>query len=114
MCLLRDAELNCVRTKILLMCEFRQLLIGMSIIRYLPANGTAGLLRSFVSGNRRWPRPPPMTIPITSSMYDSPLPAVIISAGQRGGIEYLPQYGPAVYFAGRPESRRLPSSLARS
>src|SRR5437763_3735199 len=37
----------------------RQLLIGMSMRRYLPATGTAGLLRSIVSGNSRVPRPPP-------------------------------------------------------
>src|SRR5262249_52970110 len=36
-----------------------QLLMGMSISRYLPAIGTAGLLRSMVKGNRREPRPPP-------------------------------------------------------
>src|SRR5947207_9654930 len=32
---------------------------GMSISRYLPAIGTAGLLRDLVSGNSRVPRPPP-------------------------------------------------------
>ena len=36
-----------------------QLLIGMSMRRYLPATGTAGLLRSLVSGYSRVPRPPP-------------------------------------------------------
>src|SRR5579871_5464506 len=36
-----------------------QLLIGRSISRYLPAIGTAGLLRSCVRGYRRVPRPPP-------------------------------------------------------
>src|SRR5205823_4409563 len=36
-----------------------QLEIGMSIRRYLPATGTAGLERCLVSGWRRVPRPPP-------------------------------------------------------
>src|SRR5688572_6459116 len=36
-----------------------QLEIGMSISRYLPATGTAGLARSLVSGYSRVPRPPP-------------------------------------------------------
>src|SRR5438132_5540642 len=44
-----------MRFKSLLM----QLLMGISIRRYLPAMGTAGLLRSCVSGKSRVPRPPP-------------------------------------------------------
>src|ERR1019366_487382 len=40
--------------------DLMQLEIGMSTSRYLPASGTAGLARSFVSGNRRVPCPPPM------------------------------------------------------
>ena len=39
--------------------------IGMSMSRYLPAIGTAGLLRDFVSGNKRVPRPPPRIRQIT-------------------------------------------------
>src|SRR6266481_4548261 len=42
--------------------ELRQLLICISTSRYLPASGTAGLDRSFVSGNSRVPAPPPMMI----------------------------------------------------
>src|SRR6266566_511020 len=42
--------------------EFRQLLIGISTIRYLPPSGTAGLARSFVNGNKRVPAPPPIMI----------------------------------------------------
>src|SRR5690349_6039722 len=34
--------------------------MGISTRRYLPANGTAGLARSLVNGNRRVPWPPPM------------------------------------------------------
>src|SRR5947208_8751196 len=40
--------------------EFKQLLIEISTIRYLPPSGTAGLARSFVNGNSRVPAPPPM------------------------------------------------------
>src|SRR5712664_115795 len=40
--------------------EFRQLLIGISTMRYLPPSGTAGLARSFVNGNKRVPAPPPI------------------------------------------------------
>lgn len=36
-----------------------QLLTGISISRYFPASGTAGLARSLVSGYRRVPAPPP-------------------------------------------------------
>src|SRR5688572_26791555 len=36
-----------------------QLEMGMSMSRYLPATGTAGLDRDRVSGNSREPRPPP-------------------------------------------------------
>ena len=42
--------MNCVITKIFFRPEFRQLLIGTSISRYFPPNGTAGFDRSFVSG----------------------------------------------------------------
>src|SRR5688500_963962 len=34
--------------------------IGISTSRHFPARGTAGLARSFVSGNSRVPAPPPM------------------------------------------------------
>src|SRR5450759_4888578 len=42
------------------MLELIQLLMGMSIRRYLPAIGTAGLERSLVSGYSRLPFPPPI------------------------------------------------------
>ena len=42
-----------------------QLEIGMSISRYFPASGTAGLDRILVKGDRRVPRPPPNTIDTT-------------------------------------------------
>ena len=50
MCRLSDAELNCVSTKMRRMSACRQLLIGMSISRYLPPIGTAGFER--VCGQR--------------------------------------------------------------
>jgi hypothetical protein len=59
MCLLREAELNCVSTNIRLMPEFIQLEMGISTSLYLPAIGTAGLLLLAVNGKRRVPAPPP-------------------------------------------------------
>ena len=55
MCRLSDAELNCVSTKIRRMSACRQLLIGMSISRYLPAD-RHGRLRA-VLRQRKQPRP---------------------------------------------------------
>src|SRR5208337_379566 len=59
MCRCRLTELNCVRTKMRFKPEWMQLDTGISMSRYFPAIGTAGLLRDLVSGNRRVPRPPP-------------------------------------------------------
>src|SRR4051794_26851357 len=42
--------------------------MGMSMRRYLPAMGTAGLLRYLVSGLRRVPRPPPRMRQMTLDM----------------------------------------------
>jgi len=42
---LREAELNCVRRKILSRPELRQLLMEMSTRRYFPPTGTAGFAR---------------------------------------------------------------------
>ena len=65
---LRLSELNWVNTNMRRKFEFRQLLIGMSINRYLPPIGTAGFDRRSVSGKSRVPRPPPRMIASTSSM----------------------------------------------
>ena len=65
---LSDAELNCVRTKMRRSSACRQLLIGMSMSRYLPPIGTAGFDRAWVSGKSRVPRPPPRMMTITSCM----------------------------------------------
>src|SRR5215203_7083911 len=59
MCLLSEAELYCVSTKILRMSELMQFETGMSMSRYLPPSGTAGFERKSVSGDRRVPAPPP-------------------------------------------------------
>src|SRR6185295_9229034 len=67
-CLFRLSELNWVSTKIWRRPAVRQLLIGMSIRRYLPPIGTAGFDRLSVSGNSRVPRPPPRMIATTSSI----------------------------------------------
>src|SRR5215472_14334287 len=50
------------------MSEWRQLLTGTSMMRYLPPMGTAGLDRFRVRGKSRVPRPPPRITPITSCM----------------------------------------------
>src|ERR1051326_3758065 len=52
------------------MSALMQLLIGMSTRRYLPPSGTAGLARSLVRGNRRWPWPPPMMMATT--LFEAP------------------------------------------
>src|SRR5512135_2692107 len=64
----RLTELNWVRTRIWFSPEWRQLAMGMSIRRYFPAIGTAGLLRDLVSGYSRVPRPPPRIRQITLTM----------------------------------------------
>lgn len=51
--------MNCVNTNMRLMLELIQLEIGISTRRYLPAMGTAGLLRLAVKGYKREPAPPP-------------------------------------------------------
>jgi hypothetical protein len=48
-----------------------QLEMGMSMSRYLPATGTAGLDRDLVSGNSRVPRPPPRMRARTERMVRS-------------------------------------------
>src|SRR5688572_25878450 len=64
-------ERNCVSTYILLKPLLMQFDSGMSIRRYLPASGTAGLLRYLVSGYRRVPRPPPSTREMTFCILNS-------------------------------------------
>src|SRR5690242_13210987 len=58
MCSFREALLYCVRTLIWRRPELTKLESTMSMIRYRPPNGTAGLARSLVSGPRRRPSPP--------------------------------------------------------
>jgi hypothetical protein len=57
--LFKDAELNWVKTNILLILLLIQLLMGMSTKRYLPAIGTAGFDLVFVNGDNLLPAPPP-------------------------------------------------------
>jgi hypothetical protein len=59
MCWFSEAELNCVKTNILLISELIQFEIGISTKRYFPAIGTAGLERLSVSGANLEPCPPP-------------------------------------------------------
>jgi hypothetical protein len=65
MCLFNDAELNWVKTKMRLILELMQLLIGISTRRYLPAMGTAGFERAAVNGYSLVPAPPPRITAIT-------------------------------------------------
>jgi len=53
------------------MPEFIQLLIGISIKRYLPANGTAGFALIFVKGESLEPFPPPRMMANTRFMQSN-------------------------------------------
>src|SRR3954464_2535971 len=70
----RLTELNWVSTKIRLRPEWMQLEIGMSMRRYLPPIGTAGLLRDLVRGYSRVPRPPPRIRQMTLGSMAFPRP----------------------------------------
>src|SRR5437660_4531441 len=59
---------------------------GISMSRYLPAIGTAGLLRDFVSGNNRVPRPPPRISEMTRGI--APLPSRSKRVGPAGPAEH--------------------------
>ena len=62
------------------------LLIGMSIRRYLPPMGTAGLERERVSGKRRVPRPPPRMVAMTwFMMMQSIIPRPTLIGSSRDG-----------------------------
>src|SRR5919109_3838724 len=68
-----------------------QLLMGISINRYLAARGTAGFARSLVSGYSRVPAPPPRIIANTLFKGTSVLPG--------SGSRALPAgYGPFEIF----------------
>src|SRR6478672_507396 len=58
MCSIREWGRYCVRIMTSTMPELTQLEIVKSMIRYLPANGTAGLARLSVRTPRREPSPP--------------------------------------------------------
>src|SRR3954452_20372540 len=90
MCRCRLTELNCVRTKMRWSPEWMQLDTGISISRYFPAMGTAGLLRDLVSGKRRVPRPPPRISETTRGM--KPLHSMLGTghhSGDGNGFEQL-------------------------
>src|SRR5215210_5144233 len=78
MCLFNEAELYCVNTNILLKLLFIQLLIGISTKRYLPAIGTAGLLRLAVRGCNLVPAPPPSITAITDFVWLSILGSLVL------------------------------------
>ena len=62
----KEAELNCVKTRILFIPEFKQFEIGISTNRYFPPMGTAGLDLLAVSGCSLEPAPPPNIIETVS------------------------------------------------
>src|SRR5271157_1435174 len=64
-CLMRESDLNWVRTFILKIPELMKLLRTKSTILYLPPKYTAGFARSLVSGWSLDPSPPAMIIPRT-------------------------------------------------
>ncbi|GIW54061.1 MAG: hypothetical protein KatS3mg082_0465 [Nitrospiraceae bacterium] len=59
-CSINDCDRYWTSTYIARMPEFRKLLRTKSMMRYFPAKGTAGLLRTAVNGMRRSPLPPAM------------------------------------------------------
>src|SRR6266478_4970089 len=66
----RLSALYCVRTKTRRRSELMQLESVMSMMRYSPPNGTAGLARSRVSGHNRSPCPPASSTPMASRIAD--------------------------------------------
>src|SRR5271157_3973203 len=97
MCRCRLTELNCVRTKMRFRPECMQLDTGISMSRYFPAIGTAGLLRDLVSGNRRVPRPPPRISETTRGMT----PLLRLCCGERPSIRAGDnhQHVPSLYLS---------------
>ena len=72
------------------MPELTKLLRTKSIMRYLPPNGTAGLLLTSVKGRRRSPFPPAMIIPkIRRGFID-------------GFLTVIPSYGGWERISGEP------------
>src|SRR6267143_308001 len=70
--------------------EFRQLLIGISTMRYFPPSGTAGFARSFVNGNKRVPAPPPMMTARVRCVVPGGSAGVEIAAAEERGSVRLP------------------------
>src|SRR3970040_2734669 len=71
-CWLRESDLYCVSTYVLRKPELRQFDKAKSIIRYLPPNGTAGLLLKAVRGYNLSPCPPAKSIVTVSLRIDEP------------------------------------------
>src|SRR5467141_1981578 len=80
--------LNCVSTKIERNPELRQLLIGISTIRYFPPSGTAGFARSFVNGNKRVPAPPPMMMASVRCVVPGGSAGVVIADAESRGAGF--------------------------
>src|SRR5512138_2391561 len=126
----REPLLNCVRRKTRRRSLFRQLLIGMSTRRYLPASGTAGLDRSLVSGKSRVPAPPPMMTASTSrgrifashgiaaaprSEGPAQAPGSDLTIRERGpAVDAVAPAGLHLALARRARGRRLPLPAVRT
>src|SRR5258707_15174306 len=70
MCRFKLSALYWVRTKTRRKSELMQFQSVMSMMRYSPPNGTAGLARSRVSGHNRSPCPPASNTPMASRIAD--------------------------------------------
>ena len=103
-CLLRLSELYCVSTKMRRRSELRQLLIGMSISRYLPPIGTAGFERWCVSGKQ--PRPAAAPEDDGEALVHAPAFCHARARGCQGG-------GGSASLAGAWTTRRARSREAR-
>src|SRR5262245_21062845 len=87
-----------------------QLLIGMSMSRYFPATGIAGLERLLVSGYSRLPRPPPRMRLRIDSMERPPSEPPRAPAPDDRPILTQPAAGAATGF---PARRRPPARRGR-
>src|ERR1700719_4007230 len=75
---LRLSALYCVSTKTRRKLELMQFERVMSMMRYSPPKGTAGLARSRVSGHKRSPWPPARRTPMASRISDMDRPPVTV------------------------------------
>ena len=68
-CFCSECDLYCVSTSTRRKPECRQFARVKSIMRYFPPKGTAGLVRSWVSGCSRLPVPPARMMPLLTFVF---------------------------------------------